>query len=771
MTNNSQKSIFSELWERRVPQFVATYIGVSWGVLQFLIFANNRYGLPESFIDKFLLFVLIMLPGVVIFIYNHGRPGHDAWQPFEKIFLPINFLLALGIAGFVDGSNSVQAAATEVQIETMEGDTVTRMVPAMSETRSFALFPFKNNSASEDTDWLRLGLTELIAKDIEQDIRIYTMDPWNFEYAYSEQGFDLTEDIPFSAKLKIAKNKIAEFFVFGDYNLTDAGFELNIKVHESNKGEAYIEKTYSTNTPFEAIDQFTKDLSDNMFSKELAVDFIEVIDLPVQDLISPNLEAVKNYTKARYTASIENDPTKALELASKASELDETSAEFKNLEANCLYSIGNLKEAQGVISKAITLSEGLPERQMLNLKAYYYILNQDVGKALKLWETWRILYPKDYYPYTQLMQFYSMTQNFAKAKETGLDAVKYGHKRRVLKRMADVCLRRDEVDEAEQYLLEYLELYPDKAKDDTKLGDIYLTKGALDKAQNYFEKIELLNPEDHNINLKLSDVYRRQGDYFKAEQYLEKALTKTNLAQDSTSIFLQQMIYYAKTGESEKFLEAGKNRIQSAYSYTSRLGAATQNLQFIGLYAQCGVEDYIVNFLNETSAEAPQFKTTFDCVTNFLLAIMQEDLEKFEASYQGFCKSMLLNSTPTMDYLAQGLKAKIQGEYEDAVRFIELYIDSTGVGGKEYGSMLAEVHRLNGDPESAIKACEEYLEIDPHDPNFLFELSQAQFANNQQKEAVITYKKLKPIWSKMDPRYLSYDKYKAFEKAVLLFDN
>ena len=768
MTNNSQKSIFSELWERRVPQFAATYIGVSWGILQFLIFANNRYGLPESFIDKFLLFIVIMLPGVVMFIYNHGRKGPDAWQPLEKVFIPINFVLALGIAGFFGGVNKAQAAPTEVQIETMEGDTVMRMVPAMSETRSFALFPFKNNTSSEESDWLRLGITELIGKDIEQDIRIYTMDPWNFEYAYSEQGYELKDDIPFSAKLKIAKNKIAEFFVFGDYTQTDEGFELNVKVHETNNGELFIEKTYSGDTPFNAIDQFTKELSTSMFSKELTGEFIEVIDLPAEDLISPNLEAIKYYTNARFTAAIENNIEEGLSLIRRAAELDENSAEIKNYLARCMYGTGDLQGAQQVVSQAIALSDGLPERQMLNLKAYYYIVSQDVGKALRLWETWRTLYPKDYYPYTQLMQFYSMTQNFAKAKQTGLDAIEYGHKRRVLKRMADVCLRRDEVDEAEAYLLEYLDLFPEKAKDDTKLGDIYLTKGELNKAQNYFEKIELLNPEDYNINIKLSDVYRRQGDYYKAEQYLSKALAKTNLATDSTNIFLQQMIFYAKTGESDKFLDAGKQRIQTAYNYTNSLGVATQNMQFIGLYAQCGVEDYIVNFLDETGAETPQFKPTLDCVTNFILAIIKEDIQKFDESYQGFCKSMLLNSTPTLDYLVQGLKAKIQGEYEDAVRFIELYIDSTGTGGKEYGSMLAEVYRMNDNPGEAIKSCEEYLSIDPHDPNFLFELAQAQWNNGQQKEAIATYKKLKPIWAKMDPRYIYHDRYKAFETAINL---
>ncbi len=161
-----------------------------------------------------------------------------------------------------------------------------------------------------------------------------------------------------------------------------------------------------------------------------------------------------------------------------------------------------------------------------------------------------------------------------------------------------------------------------------------------------------------------------------------------------------------------------------------------------------------------------QMAATFDCVTEFITSITKEDLESFKAAYQGQCKYLLKNSTPSLDYLADGLISKMEGNYDDAIRFIELYIDSSGTGGKEYGSMLAEIYRKSNQYEKAIESCNEYLQTDRADPDFLFQLAQAQFENGQIKEAKDSFKKVKEVWKNMDEINLKYSKYKAFESTL-----
>ena len=295
---------------------------------------------------------------------------------------------------------------------------------------------------------------------------------------------------------------------------------------------------------YQIIDDFNSELSDNLFLKESSSDLLEVIDLPARDLISSNVDALENMCHSIIENKLNNNIEAGLSYAIKAGELDDTSAEIKKLIAGNIYAKGDMKSAQMYMKEALQLSDNLSERQKLSLKGIYYIYHQEVDKAIRLWETWRTLYPRDYYPFTQLMEFYSLTRNFAKAKTVGEEAIKSGHKNRILKRMANVCIQRDELVEAEKYLLEYLELFPDKAKNDTQLAEIYESRGELEKAEAYLEKIEILNPEDHNILVKLSNVYQMQGDYGKGEVYLDKAYEKSTLVQDSVDVLFHKMMLF-----------------------------------------------------------------------------------------------------------------------------------------------------------------------------------------------------------------------------------
>ena len=86
MSSDSQHpSLIQDLWDRRFFQYVGTYLGVCFGLVQFAEFLEGRYGLENNLFEKVFIFLVIMLPAVALYIYNHGRKGHDAWLPIEKI--------------------------------------------------------------------------------------------------------------------------------------------------------------------------------------------------------------------------------------------------------------------------------------------------------------------------------------------------------------------------------------------------------------------------------------------------------------------------------------------------------------------------------------------------------------------------------------------------------------------------------------------------------------------------------------------------------------
>src|SRR5688572_29221919 len=90
------KSIRDQLVERRVPQFLVAYVGISWGIVQFVDFME-RYGISPHWTDFTLLGLGLLLPSVVLFTYNHGKPGKDDWTRTEKVAIPLNVVLAISI--------------------------------------------------------------------------------------------------------------------------------------------------------------------------------------------------------------------------------------------------------------------------------------------------------------------------------------------------------------------------------------------------------------------------------------------------------------------------------------------------------------------------------------------------------------------------------------------------------------------------------------------------------------------------------------------------
>lgn len=86
-----------ELFRRRVPHFLAAYLLACWAFLESLDWIVQRYGLSAHVVDAALVALLSMVPTVLIIAYNHGARGGQAWTPVEKIGVPVNLLVTVGI--------------------------------------------------------------------------------------------------------------------------------------------------------------------------------------------------------------------------------------------------------------------------------------------------------------------------------------------------------------------------------------------------------------------------------------------------------------------------------------------------------------------------------------------------------------------------------------------------------------------------------------------------------------------------------------------------
>lgn len=768
MSSKAKKSLITDLWERRVPQFLATYVGICWGILQFLIFASNRYNLDNGIIDKFLIFSTILIPGVFIFIYNHGRSGRDPWKSYEKIILPLNFILALVFAGLMNPGNKMNAAPVEIQVTNEEGDTVTRVIPAVSETKSFGVFPLLNKSDESDSDWLKFAMPLILKRDLEQDMRMYCISPYGFDYAYKSNNANIYDnDIGFSKYLKMARDFILEYFITGEYTYKDEKLIGTFKVYESATGNLFYEENFEGEDIFRLVDEFTRNLSDKLFIDDSSGK-IMVTDLPAAELITSNKEALKLFTLAKNEANLENDYAEALELIKQSVENDRISPMLKSYLASYHYSNGQVDTAIAITETALNLSDVLPERQKFTIRQQYYIYQQQMDKNIALLETWRKLYPRDYYPYDQLIDFYTMTHVINKAKEVGKDAVDNGHAARVLKRLAGFEITQGNYKEAEDYINRYYDLYPDKNKlEDTQLADIYLKQAEFDKAEKWFESILLLNPNDHNILIKLSDVYNRQWKFEESKNKLYEALDKVKVTEDSASVYQSLIFHYYRTGNVDKFKETADKHFELLSKSHTAMGAAFRHLQLGGLYTSFGFTDRIRELGELIQAGAPQLSSTYNCVADFLISMVEEDKLAFEKAYSGECKDIITRGTPTIRFLAEGYQAKMNKDYADAIRLLETYIDTTGQDKDLLGSIVAESYRMNKQYDKALEYCNNALVAHPSEATILLELAYTYASKSRNKKASDILSDIKnKIWKNSDERYIYYKKLLELEDQI-----
>ena len=241
MIADDKPSLLQDLWDRRFFQYIGTYLGVSFGLVQFAEFLEGRYDLAGNLVEKVLIFLVIMLPAVGLYIYNHARKGHDGWKPYEKIVIPVSLIMGLGLSIFL--FDNAEASTKKISITTEEGEMITRVIPTASTAKRLILFPFRNNHDKQDEYWKSLAIPFLLDKDLEQDMRTYAIQPFQLKEEYDSYNLTFPGEVSFSTQLKIAQDNYTDYFISGKVNSVNGTIKIIGEVFSSNTGELFFTDT------------------------------------------------------------------------------------------------------------------------------------------------------------------------------------------------------------------------------------------------------------------------------------------------------------------------------------------------------------------------------------------------------------------------------------------------------------------------------------------------------------------------------------------------
>ena len=192
--------LFESLMHRRVPQIVGMYVAATWLVIELGDWVTGRFNLPTMLTSYIFVAMLVMLPAIVLFAYNHGAPGKDEWTKSERVVIPLNGALALTLLYFLSPLLMVEAATETVQISDETGTLQEFEVARQGHHKKVIGFFWRNESGNPDLDWLSYGLPLMLAYDLNRVSPVISVDtPFDSAAMRNElkdNGYPLLVDEP-----------------------------------------------------------------------------------------------------------------------------------------------------------------------------------------------------------------------------------------------------------------------------------------------------------------------------------------------------------------------------------------------------------------------------------------------------------------------------------------------------------------------------------------------------------------------------------------------
>ena len=195
-------TVASQLLSRRVPQLLALYAGVGWGIIEFASFVEDRYMVSPHWVDISFLSLFLLLPSVLLFTWNHGQPGKDELTRTERLFIPSNLILAVVVLVIVFRGRDLGAMTTTVMIQGEDGSEIERVIPKSAFRKRVGLFLF--DSAGDVEDWALRSFEAAVATDLGQDMFVDVRHTPFYEERLEQAGFKGGHGVPFSLQREIA---------------------------------------------------------------------------------------------------------------------------------------------------------------------------------------------------------------------------------------------------------------------------------------------------------------------------------------------------------------------------------------------------------------------------------------------------------------------------------------------------------------------------------------------------------------------------------------
>ncbi len=753
MAEQTEQTFIQNLWDRKIPQYLGSYLAVGFGLLQFLEFISGRYAFSNFWVDKYLLVWLIMIPAIITMIYFEGKLNPSTSRgtlKWPKFLIAGNTIIALLLGGFLFNGEAV-AASEVVELTNEEGQTITAVVPSLNKVKNVAVFQFENLTNDKNEEWWGLAFSSLLDLNLEQRAEFYTFSQFNLNGYYDRLGLTPFELPSIGMQREIAQKSRNDYFTRISYNIEGDQYIFKGDLYSSRDGKSIFKIDAVANTPFEGIDLINQQISEKI--PDALEDLEDQVRLPSSSLITNNQEALKYYIQSRLTYY--KDPTaleEVVRLAKKSVELDPTCALCHFYIGDPLYGLGKRDEAITYLRNAIRYSASLPERMQFGPKSVLYSVTNKMEAYVKLQEVRRQMFPYDFGAYSQLLSIYQTNYGIDSAKMLMQEAIDNGNIERGLLSLYDLQLENEEYVAAEATLDRFSKEFPDRDQDRMKYATIYENQGKLEEAREILLKEEMLDPINTAIQTKLSYIDFKDGAIEKANQRVAQGLAESTTLSDSLNFLWMKAYFYHMTGQIQKAEEAYDIFESHGVKRTPINRMVVHTLYpKAHLYYSINEPSKVQGLLDRVIKYSPESIDLYTCGVNMIalgkdykLSISKEEFHNCTQAYASYGDGY-------KEYV-ETLVSYLDGDYEKCIKILD---NDDGRIEKIFNDkyLLANMYAKAGQTDNAKKIIKKEIDEKTDEPIYYYQM--ASFLEKEDKTKAKEYLDIAlNYWSKADAEYI-----------------
>jgi tetratricopeptide (TPR) repeat protein/DNA-binding winged helix-turn-helix (wHTH) protein/TolB-like protein len=434
------------------------------------------------------------------------------------------------------------------------------VLPQVAGKKSVVVMFFDNQSNSQELDWLRGGLADMLISSLTRAENLTVLSRQQLYLSLQKTRRSSMDEFQLKDAFDLAQRMKIDTVVSGSFAKLGEKIRIDVRLHDPHSSTIIAAESLTAEQPHLILEQV--DLLGLKLARHLGLpNNNQVADQKLASVMTNNLEAYRYYSLAVEMTQAYHS-LEAIELLNKAIALD---PEFALAHARIGYTYAVIHNNEGEkakphLEKAFQLSHRLTEKDHLWIATWYALAHEDIERARRSLRQIINQYPLEVEAYFRLGTYVTSLEEKISVLKQGLAVDPAAHD--IWNDLGLAYCYAGRYEEAFAAFKRYIELAPEEANAYDSLGMCYNEAGRFDEALREFKRALELNPRFHLTHIHVGDSYLHQGRYRKALEQYRHVLEVAPSNWDRAFAHNRLVTLYLKKGDLKQAEAAARNELR-----------------------------------------------------------------------------------------------------------------------------------------------------------------------------------------------------------------